>query len=48
MSTAEIALLGTLPDREVADRTGRSLTRVTQKRIGLGIPNRFDGRRRRQ
>ena len=34
--TAEdIALLGTLPDREVAQRLGRSLQSVTQKRIKL-------------
>jgi hypothetical protein len=40
------ALLGTLPDREVARRLGRSLSSVTQKRCQLGIPNPFDERRR--
>jgi len=42
----EVALLGTLPDREVAQRLGRSLHSVTQKRIKLGIPNPLGGRRR--
>jgi hypothetical protein len=41
----EIALLGTLPDREVARRLGRSLQSVTRKRIKLGIANRIDGRK---
>jgi hypothetical protein len=36
--TAEaLALLGTLPDRELARRLGRSLSSVTQKRCKLGI-----------
>jgi hypothetical protein len=43
----EIALLGTLPDQEVARLLGRSLQSVTQKRIKLGVANPFDGRRRR-
>jgi hypothetical protein len=47
-SAEGIALLGTLPDREVARRLGRSLQSVTQKRIKLGITNRFDGRKRRE
>jgi hypothetical protein len=44
----EIALLGTLPDREVARRTGRTLGAVFQQRIKLGIANRFDGRKRKR
>jgi hypothetical protein len=45
--TAEgVALLGTLPDREVARRLGRSLSSVTQKRCKLGIGNPFDARMR--
>jgi hypothetical protein len=35
----EIALLGTVPDREVARRTGRSVDGVRRKRMKLGIPN---------
>jgi hypothetical protein len=42
----EVALLGTLPDREVALGLGRSVQSVTQKRIKRGIANSFDGRRR--
>jgi len=42
----DIALLGTLPDRELARRLGRPLQSVTQKRCKLGIP-RFVVRRRR-
>ena len=38
-----VALLGTLPDEEVARTVGRSFTAVTQKRIKLGIANPFDG-----
>jgi hypothetical protein len=41
----DIALLGNVPDGEVARRTRRSVNAVRQKRILLGIPNRFDGRR---
>jgi transposase-like protein len=41
----DLALLGTLPDAEVARRTGRTANAVRQKRGLLGIPNRFDGRR---
>jgi hypothetical protein len=41
----EIALLGTVSDREVARRTGRSVDGVRQKRNLLGIANPHDGRR---
>jgi hypothetical protein len=45
--TAEaVALLRTMPDREVARSFGRALASVTQKRCQLGIANPFDGRRR--
>jgi hypothetical protein len=40
----ELALLGTLSDREVARRLDRSRTAVTQKRCQLGIANPTDGR----
>jgi hypothetical protein len=42
----DLALLGKLPDQEVARRTGRSKSAVRQQRCFLGIANRFDGRRR--
>jgi hypothetical protein len=42
----DVALLGTLPDCELARRLGRSVQSVTQKRIKLGLANSFDGRRR--
>jgi hypothetical protein len=35
----EVALLGTLPDEEVAARTGKTPGAVRQKREELGIPN---------
>src|SRR5262249_46292451 len=39
-STAEqVALLGTIPDAEVAAKTGRSMSAVRLKREKLGIPN---------
>jgi hypothetical protein len=41
----EIDLLGTIPDREVARRTGRSVAGVRKKRWLLGIANPRDGRR---
>jgi hypothetical protein len=41
----EVALLGTVPDREVARRTGRSVDGVRRKRTKLGIANRYDRRR---
>ena len=41
----EIALLGTVPDREGARRTGRSAGGVRKKRWMLGIANSRDGRR---
>jgi hypothetical protein len=45
--TAEqLALLGTAPDEEIAERIGRTAHAVSAKRRKLGIPNRFDGRRR--
>jgi len=40
-----VALLGTLPDEEVARRLGRPLQSVTQKRFKLGIANPLGGRR---
>jgi hypothetical protein len=46
-SAEELALLGQLPDAEVARRTGRPRDAVQRKRIRLGIPTCFDGRRRR-
>jgi hypothetical protein len=36
---ADLALLGGLPDDEVARRTGRSWNAVRQKREALGVPN---------
>jgi hypothetical protein len=42
----ELALLGKLPDEEVAARTGRSPNAVRTKREKLGIPKPRDGRRR--
>ena len=41
----EVALLGTVPDREVARRTGRSVDGVRRKRMKLGIAKPHDGRR---
>ena len=38
-TAAHLALLGDLPDDEVARRTGRSWNAVRQKREALGIPN---------
>jgi hypothetical protein len=38
-SRAEMALLGKLPDDEVARRTGRTWNAVRQEREELGIPN---------
>jgi hypothetical protein len=43
-SAAEMALLGTLPEEEVAARTGRTANGVRPKRCALGIPNPRDGR----
>jgi hypothetical protein len=40
-----LALLGTLPDAEVARRTGRAEAAVTHKRNKLGIPTADDHRR---
>jgi hypothetical protein len=42
----DIALLGKLPDDEVARRTARSAEAVRIKRQRLGIPNPADRRRR--
>jgi hypothetical protein len=42
----ELALLGTLPDDEVAARIGRTTNAVRIKRTKLGIPNVRDRRRR--
>ena len=41
----EVALLDTVPDREVARRTGRSVAGVRRKRTKLGIANPYDRRR---
>jgi hypothetical protein len=38
MGAEELALLGTLSDREVSRRTGRTLSAIAQKRFALGIP----------
>jgi hypothetical protein len=43
-SDADLALLGTLTDDEVARRTGRSWNAVRQKREELGLPNPAAGR----
>jgi hypothetical protein len=43
---AELALLGTATDTEVAERIGRTPWAVTQKRCGLDIPPARDWRRR--
>jgi hypothetical protein len=43
---AEVALLGKLPDAEVARRTGRPCDSVPQKRSERGIPNPNRGRGR--
>jgi hypothetical protein len=40
----DIALFGTVPDEEVARRTGRTVGAVRQKREDLGIPNRAGNR----
>ncbi len=40
----DIALLGTLPDTEVARRTGRTVNAVRLKREELGIPNQAGNR----
>ena len=40
----EVALLGTVPDREVARRTGRSVAGVRRKQTTLGIANPYDAR----
>ena len=40
----EVALLDTVPDREVARRTGRSVAGVRRKRTKLGIANSYEGR----
>jgi hypothetical protein len=42
----ELALLGKLPDEEVAARVGRTPNAVRIKREKLGIPNPVDRRRR--
>jgi hypothetical protein len=43
---AELALLGTLPDEEVAAPIGKTLAAVSLKRRRLGIANPGDRRRR--
>jgi len=40
----QLALVGTLPDAEVASRIGRSTTAVCVMRQRLGIPSAFDRR----
>jgi hypothetical protein len=42
----DVALLGKLPDEEIAERTGRTALAVSLKRRKLGIPNPCDRRRR--
>jgi hypothetical protein len=42
----ELALLGTLPDAEVAARIGRTVSAVRKKRFRLRIPAAREGRRR--
>jgi hypothetical protein len=42
----ELALLGTMPDEKVAEKTGRSVKAVTVKRIKLKIPTTQDWRKR--
>jgi hypothetical protein len=42
----ELALLGTRPDDEVADRVGRTVGAVREMRTRLGIPTALDRRRR--
>jgi hypothetical protein len=37
----QIALLGTLPDEEIAARIGKTAAAVKMKRIHMGIPNAF-------
>jgi hypothetical protein len=44
----ELALLGTLPDDEVAARIGRTTNAVRVKRTKLRIPTARDGRRARR
>jgi hypothetical protein len=44
-TTAEAALLGTMPDEAIARQTGRPVGAVTQKRCKLGIPTFSDGRK---
>jgi len=43
---AQVALLGTLPDAEVARRIGRTELAVCLKRCKLGIETAHDGRRK--
>ena len=42
----EIALVGTMPDEEVAGKVGRSVKAVTVARLKRGIPAAVDRRRR--
>jgi hypothetical protein len=43
----ELALLGTMPDEEVATQIGKTLVAVRIRRTRLGIPSACDRRRRR-
>lgn len=43
LSDEDVALLGTLPDEEIAQRTGRSVSAVRSKRTLSGIKNAFAG-----
>ena len=42
---AEVQLLGTLPDAEVARMIGKSVNGVRVKRTRLGVPTFWDGRK---
>lgn len=43
-SAEDVALLGTVPDAVVAERTGRAVKTVRKQRLRLGIPPRKKGR----
>ena len=44
--TGQLSFLGTVPDEEVASRTGKTPAAVTRKRCLLGIPTFCDRRRK--
>jgi hypothetical protein len=45
-TTEDLAVLGTMPDAELAGRTGRTVGAVRQKRTELSIPSARDRRER--